>query len=249
MKEKRYFIKLAYKGTDFFGWQVQPNAITVQGELGNVLQKINKGNPVKIVGCGRTDTGVHASDFFAHIDLDTQLKTEILQHKLNCMLPNSIAILDIIEVASDLHARFSATSRTYHYFIHSKKNAFIGETSWFFKQELDINKMNEACQLLFTRKNFKCFSKTITGVSSFECDVTEAKWTKTNDGYQFTIQANRFLRNMVRAIVGTMVEIGTNKITIDDFERILDSQNRSSAGTSVPPQGLFLVKIDYPVSF
>lgn len=245
MELKRYFIKLAYKGTHFFGWQIQPNAITVQEELTNAFQKINRQKLIKIVGCGRTDTGVHASEFFAHTEFATELSMPTLKHKLNCMLPTSIAIHAVYEVPNDLHARFSATARTYHYFIHTEKNPFLNETSWFFKQQLDLTQMNAACQLLRKRKNFKCFSKTITGVSSFECDVMCAEWTVTPNGYQFSIKANRFLRNMVRAIVGTMVEIGTHKINLKEFEAILDAQDRSNAGISVPAQGLFLVKVDY----
>ncbi len=245
MDEKRYFIQLAYKGTDFFGWQIQPNAITVQQVLGEALQKINRGKPVKLTGCGRTDTGVHASCFFAHVNLAIDLPLDKLTFKLNCMLPESIAVQEIKAVAADLHARFSATARTYHYFIHSVKNPFLAETSWHLKKKLDLDLMNTACQQLFNRKNFKCFSKTISGDSSFECDVMQAEWTATANGYQFTIKANRFLRNMVRAIVGTMVDVGTGKITLDEFNAILNSEDRNKAGTSAPAQGLFLVQIDY----
>ncbi|NOQ73646.1 MAG: tRNA pseudouridine(38-40) synthase TruA [Crocinitomix sp.] len=245
MSEQRYFIKLSYKGTHFFGWQRQPNAITVQEHIEDALKKMNRNKAVKIMGCGRTDTGVHATEFYAHFEMNPEWDDATFAYKLNCMIPNDIAIHEVIKVPADLHARFSATSRTYHYFIHSEKDPFLNETSWLEKQELDLDKMNAACKMLINHKNFKCFSKTITGISSFNCDVTEAQWTKTPEGYRFSIQANRFLRNMVRAIVGTMVDIGTDKIDFESFQKILDSEERSKAGLSVPPQGLFLVKVAY----
>lgn len=250
MEFRRYFIKLSYKGTHFFGWQIQPNAITVQETLAEALKKINRGKAVKVTGCGRTDTGVHASEFYAHADfendpLENGLDIPTLMHKLNCMIPGDIAIHNIFKVTNDVHSRFSATARTYDYFIHQKKHPFLHETSWFHRHELDVDKMNKACQLLLDRTNFKCFSKTITGDSSFECDVSFAEWVVTPEGYQFTIKANRFLRNMVRAIVGTMTDIGMGKTSIEEFISILDSEDRNKAGKSAPAQGLFLSKIDY----
>ncbi len=245
MSEQRYFLKLSYKGTHFFGWQIQPNAITVQECIGDALKKINRAKAVKVTGCGRTDTGVHATEFYAHFEMNTDWDDHTFAYKLNCMLPAEIAIQSVFKVPEDVHSRFSATSRTYHYFIHKEKNPFLNETSWLVRHELDLEQMNAACQMLINHKNFKCFSKTITGISSFKCDVTEAQWSKTPEGYRFTIKANRFLRNMVRAVVGTMVEIGTHKIDLKEFQQILDSQERSRAGQSVPPQGLFLVKVDY----
>lgn len=245
MNPQRYFLKLSYKGTHFFGWQIQPNAITVQETIAKALQKINRNQPVKLTGCGRTDTGVHASEFYAHFDWETDFDDTVFVHKLNCMLPADIAILGVKKVPNDLHSRFSATARTYHYFIHQHKNPFLADRSWQVRQPLDIELMNEACILLINHKNFKCFSKTITGISSFECDVMFANWEATEEGYQFTITANRFLRNMVRAIVGTMVEIGTGKIEVATFQDILNSQERSKAGQSVPAQGLFLAAVKY----
>jgi len=245
MQIQRYFIKLSYKGTHFFGWQIQPKAISVQETVAKALTKINRGETIKVTGCGRTDTGVHASEFYAHADFYTPLDIPTLAHKLNCMLPEDIAIHNIQIVTNEVHSRFSATARTYHYYIHQHKNPFLAQTSWYHRKDLDIEKMNEACQLLFERKNFKCFSKTITGNSSFECDVTKAEWTKTTEGYKFTIKANRFLRNMVRAIVGTMVDIGTNKTSLKEWEEILNSEERSSAGKSAPACGLFLAGVAY----
>lgn len=245
MSKQRYFLKLSYKGTHFFGWQIQPNAITVQECIANALKKMNRDQAVKVTGCGRTDTGVHATEFYAHFEFNTDWDDATFAYKLNCMLPSDIAIQKAIKVPEDLHTRFSATSRTYHYFIHTEKDPFLNKTSWLVRQDLDLEKMNKACLLLINHKNFKCFSKSTTEISSFKCDVTAVQWTKTSGGYQFTIQANRFLRNMVRAIVGTMVDLGTGKIEFSDFQKILDSQERSKAGQSVPPQGLFLVKVDY----
>lgn len=245
MSEQRYFLKLSYKGTHFFGWQTQPNAITVQENIASALKKMNRNKEIKVTGCGRTDTGVHASEFYAHFEMKVDWDTETFAYKLNCMLPEDIAIQKVIKVPEDVHSRFSATSRTYHYLIHKNKDPFLYEKSWLLRPELDLDIMNAACELLINHKNFKCFSKTITGISSFKCDVTEAHWTNTPDGYRFTIQANRFLRNMVRAIVGTMVEIGIHNIDLDAFQKILDSKERSKAGLSVPAQGLFLVKVDY----
>ena len=245
MNEQRYFLKLSYKGTHFFGWQIQPNAISVQETIANALQKLNRGKSVKLTGCGRTDTGVHASEFFAHFNLNTELDEQTLTYKLNVMLPQDIAIQEVKKVPGDLHSRFSATERTYHYFIHDCKNPFLSDVSWMVKHPLDLDQMNTACSMLINHKNFKCFSKTITEISSFECDVTTAKWEITDSGYMFTIKANRFLRNMVRAIVGTSVDIGLNKKSVADFQTILDSQERNMAGESAPAQGLFLAKITY----
>lgn len=250
MSAQRYFIKLSYKGTDFFGWQIQPNAITVQEKLKDALEKLNRGKEVKLTGCGRTDTGVHASAFYAHVDFEEDpfkgfMDRDTIVHKLNCMLPASIAIQNIFPVYTDVHSRFHATSRTYHYFIHQDKNPFQADTSWYLRKDLDVPLMNEAAQLLIGEKNFNCFSKPITGKSTFICDVHFAEWTETENGYQFTIKANRFLRNMVRAIVGTMIDIGLGKTTLKEFEEILASQDRTKAGKSAPAQGLFLAKIEY----
>ena len=245
MNTQRYFVKLSYKGTHFFGWQIQPNAISVQETIAIALKKLNRGNSVKITGCGRTDTGVHASTFFAHFDMDTQMTNKTFAHKLNCMLPNDIAIQELIKVPSDLHARFSATSRTYHYYIHTNKNPFLAETSWLVKHPVAIDKMNAAAELLLNHTNFKCFSKTTTGNTTYQCNVTIAKWETTENGLKFTIKANRFLRNMVRAIVGTLINIGMEKISLTEFKEILNSDDRNKAGESVPAQGLFLANVNY----
>ncbi|OIQ35896.1 MAG: tRNA pseudouridine(38-40) synthase TruA [Crocinitomix sp. MedPE-SWsnd] len=242
----RVFIKLAYKGTNFFGWQIQPNEPTVQAEIERVLTQLNGNNEVKITGCGRTDTGVHASDYYAHCDIPFEVSNEKLKFKLNSMLSKDIVVHDILGVEKDAHARFDAEKRTYHYFIHQNKDPFIQNVSWERHGELDVSKMNEACLSLLKHEDFECFSKVKTEVNNFNCNVTNAGWVKSDKGYIFTITANRFLRNMVRAIVGTMVEIGEGKLSNEEFEKILDSKNRSEAGQSVPARGLFLAKIDYP---
>lgn len=241
----RVFIKLAYKGTNFFGWQVQPNHRSIQGEIENALTKINHNQEMKIVGCGRTDTGVHASEYFAHCDFNFSLSHEDIKFKLNNMLDADIVIQDIIDVEDEQHARFDATKRTYHYFIHQQKDPFVNEISWLRSGNLNLKEMNKACALLLNHEDFECFSKVKTETNTFLCDITNAGWVKSDKGYIFTITANRFLRNMVRAIVGTMIDIGEGKLSIDDLQHILDSKNRSEAGTSVPARGLFLAKIEY----
>ena len=242
----RVFIKLAYKGTNFFGWQIQPNQPSIQETIEVELTKLNSGSEVKIVGCGRTDTGVHASEFYAHADIPFEMDLDQLKFKLNNMLPTDIVVYEIMAVDAEAHARFDATSRTYHYFIHQTKDPFINEISWYRTQELDLETMNQACLILKNHKDFECFSKVKTDVTNFNCDVTNALWVKSEKGYIFTITANRFLRNMVRAIVGTMIEIGEGRMSIDQFKNVLISKNRSEAGQSVPANGLFLAQITYP---
>lgn len=246
MSVKRYFIQLAYKGTNYFGWQIQPNAITVQEKLNQALTQINHQEAVKVTGCGRTDTGVHALKYFAHADMAVNMELEKFMFKLNCMLPPDIVIQNIQVVPDDLHSRFSATSRTYHYHIHQKKDPFLTETSWQLTANLDLDKMNAACAYFMTQENFKSFSKTPSNKSNYTCTLTEAKWDANQDKLQFTISANRFLRNMVRAIVGTLVELGSGKITLDEFKTIVQSQDRRQAGKSAPACGLFLADIIYP---
>ncbi len=254
----RYFIELAYKGTNYHGWQYQPGADSVQETLNKALSLLLK-TDIDIVGAGRTDTGVHAKQMFAHFDFENEIDTPQLVHKLNSFLPKDIVVFDILKVANEVHARFDATKRTYEYHIHTMKDAFENEGSYLFQLPLDINKMNEACQILFRHNDFECFSKVNTDVHTFNCVIFEANWTRGNheasgeqsaakqDGNKlvFTIAADRFLRNMVRAIVGTMINIGTGKISLKDFEKILDSKDRSQAGFSVPAQGLYLTKIEY----
>lgn len=240
----RYFIELAYKGTNYHGWQYQPDADSVQETINKALSLLLK-TPIDIVGAGRTDTGVHARQMYAHFDFDTEIDTPQLIHKLNSFLPKDIVIFKIFKVDDEAHARFDAVKRTYEYHIHTMKDAFENDGSYQFQLPLDVAKMNEACKLLFNHTDFECFSKTHTDVHTFNCQVFEANWKQNGTKLVFTIAADRFLRNMVRAIVGTMINIGTGKITLSDFEKIIESKDRSQAGFSVPAQGLYLTKIEY----
>lgn len=240
----RYFIKLAYKGTNYHGWQYQPHADSVQETISKALSLLLR-KETEIVGAGRTDTGVHAKQMYAHFDFDTEIDTAQLVHKLNSFLPKDIVIFDILKVDNEAHARFDATKRTYEYHIHTFKDAFETDGSWLYQTPLDLEKMNEACKILFRHTDFECFSKTNTDVRTFNCTIFEACWEQNGNKIIFTISADRFLRNMVRAIVGTMINIGIGKINLTDFEKIIESKNRSKAGFSVPAHGLYLTKIEY----
>jgi len=240
----RYFIELAYKGTNYHGWQYQPDANSVQETINKALSLLLK-TPIDIVGAGRTDTGVHARQMYAHFDFNSEINTEQLVHKLNSFLPKDIVIFGIFKVNDEAHARFDATKRTYEYHIHTMKDAFDNDGSYQFHLPLDAVKMNQACQILFKHKDFECFSKTHTDVRTFNCVIFEAHWQQHGSKIVFTISADRFLRNMVRAIVGTMINIGTGKISLSDFEKIIESKDRGQAGFSVPAHGLYLTKIDY----
>jgi tRNA pseudouridine38-40 synthase len=240
----RYFIKLAYNGTNYHGWQVQPNASSVQETLNNALSVILNSN-INSMGAGRTDTGVHAKEMFAHFDYTPTLEIESTLHKLNSYLPKDIAIYDIIPVHQDAHARFDAKKRTYQYHISSVKDVFSQEECWYYHQNLEVELMNQAAKILLSHTDFQCFSKVNTDVNTFNCTIYEAYWKQENNQLIFTISADRFLRNMVRAIVGTLVNVGLHKITLADFNSIIENKNRSEAGFSVPAQGLYLTKIEY----
>lgn len=240
----RYFIHLAYKGTNYHGWQSQPDAISVQECLEKALQTLLR-KPISIVGAGRTDSGVHAKQMFAHFDFYEIIDSEKLVRKLNSFLPKDIAVFDILTVHDDAHARFDATKRTYEYHIHTQKNAFEYDDSWYYSHALNIEKMNEACKILFDYIDFECFSKTHTDVNTFNCKIYEAFWKQNGNQLVFTISADRFLRNMVRAIVGTMINIGLEKISLEDLKKIIESKDRGQAGFSVPAHGLYLTKIEY----
>lgn len=241
----RYFIKLAYNGTAYHGWQIQPNAASVQETL-NKAFSVLLNSEINLMGAGRTDTGVHAREMYAHFDCENPFDIPKLVHKLNSFLPKDIVIYQIFPVDSEAHTRFDATKRTYEYHIHLFKDAFLQEQSWHFTQDLDVNLMNEAAGLLFNHTDFQSFSKVSTDVNTFDCTIFEAYWTKEGNKLIFTISANRFLRNMVRSIVGTLVNVGLHKITLADFNTIIESKNRNKAGFSVPAHGLYLTKIEYP---
>lgn len=197
------------------------------------------------MGAGRTDTGVHAKEMYAHFDLETPFDIPNLIHKLNAFLPKDIVIYDIFPVSGEAHTRFDATKRTYEYHINTFKDAFLQEQSWYFHQKLDLDLMNKAAKSLLNHTDFQCFSKVNTDVNTFDCTIFEAHWQQENEKLIFTISANRFLRNMVRSIVGTLINIGLHKITLNDFESIIESKNRDKAGFSVPAHGLYLTKIEY----
>lgn len=241
----RYFLELSYNGKAYHGWQNQPNAISVQEALEKALSTMLKDN-IEIVGAGRTDAGVHASQMFAHFDFEGQFKSEDLTYKLNSFLPKDIAIHSVFKVLPEAHARFDAISRTYHYKVSTIKNVFDYDFAYQMHLPLNIEDMNEACKILFQYKDFQCFSKSNTDVKTYNCDIKEAFWTKNENELLFIIKANRFLRNMVRAIVGTMINIGLGKLKPEDLHQIIASKDRSEAGFSVPAHGLYLVNIEYP---
>lgn len=245
----RYFLQLSFKGTGYHGWQEQSNSPdTIQEICNKAISKILK-HPVKLTGAGRTDTGVHAETFIAHFDSPIESlsgeKNKWL-HKFNSVTPFTIAFQDICKVKTDAHARFNATSRTYRYDIYTSKNPFLYNNALFFPYPLDIDKMNKACATLKRYKDFSSFKKTNSNNKSDYCTIKLAKWNMEGDKLSFTITADRFLRNMVRAIVGTMLNVGNGKFSHQDFCRIIESKNRSHAGASVSACGLYLTSIEYP---
>lgn len=241
----RYFIHLAYDGTRYHGWQIQPNGISVEGEIELRLSTLLR-QPIDIVGAGRTDAGVHARHMVAHFDFEDGGDTKQLCYRLNRMMPPDICIYKIEKVADDLHARFSATSRTYHYYISTKRNPFNRQYTWLCHYDLDFELMNQAAEILMEYKDFASFCKSHTDVKTTLCNIIEAKWIKDDEGcYYFRIKANRFLRNMVRAVVGTLVEIGRHRLSLDDFRNVIEGKKRTMAGESMPANALFLERIEY----
>jgi tRNA pseudouridine38-40 synthase len=243
----RYFIEISFKGTNYHGWQNQPNARSVQSEIERTLSTLVR-TPIKITGAGRTDTGVHALFFVAHFDTDSHLPTykNDFLYKINALLPQDIAIHDIYPVKPDAHARYSAISRTYKYTISRVKNPFGVELSWYYTYPVDVTLMNMAAGELIKYADFTSFSKLHSDVNNNICNLFEAHWLASGNQLVFTIRGNRFLRNMVRAIVGTMIDLGRGKFNIGDFTQIIESRNRNMAGFSVPAHGLALVHVQYP---
>ena len=242
----RYFIECAYKGTNYSGWQIQINALTVQEVIEKALSTLLK-HKIDVTGSSRTDTGVHAMQQFAHFEIEEEIMDcENLVYRINKLLPIDISVQKIFKVANDYHSRFEAISRKYEYRISRKKNPFQKGLSYEFNGNLDIERMNEASRILFKHIDYQCFSKIKTEVLTFNCTILEAQWKEEkNDSLVFHIKANRFLRGMVRAIVGTLLEVGTGKISVSDFERIILSKDRKKAGWSVPAEGLFLMEVNY----
>ena len=241
----RYFIELSYNGSAYHGWQNQPNALSVQEVTEKALSTLLK-TSISIMGAGRTDTGVHAKQMFAHFDYENDLDATDLVFKLNSFLPKDVVIHDIFKVKEEAHSRFNAISRTYLYRIALKKNAFTNNDTFYVRQTLDIENMIEATKILFQYKDFQCFSKSNTDVKTYHCNIMKAEWVLVNNELQFTIKADRFLRNMVRAIIGTLINIGLGKIAVDDLHTIIKSKNRSEAGFSVPAHALYLTAVQYP---
>ena len=241
----RYFIHFAYDGTNYHGWQIQPDANSVQEELQKALSVLLR-HDVEIVGAGRTDAGVHARQMVAHFEWDGQLDCQQTAYRLGRMLPRDIAIYRMEPVADDMHARFSAVRRTYHYYLHTERDPFCRQYSCELHYDLDFERMNEAGRILCTYEDFGAFCKSHSDVKTTLCKVSEAHWIQVDSTHwYFRISANRFLRNMVRAVVGTMIDIGRGRITLDDFRKIVEGKQRTQAGESMPAHALFLEEIEY----
>ncbi|WP_136464830.1 tRNA pseudouridine(38-40) synthase TruA [Flagellimonas onchidii] len=241
----RYFIQFSYFGKAYHGWQNQPNAITVQEVLEKALSTLLR-EKVEVVGAGRTDAGVHAKEMFAHFDFDGIENAKELTYRLNAFLPEDIAVQRIYQVKADAHARFDASERTYEYWVVQEKNPFYNNLAHTLQLPLDVDAMNQSAKILLDHQDFECFSKSNTDVKTFICDVRKAYWGKKEDKLVFTITADRFLRNMVRAVVGTLLDVGLGKMKPEDITEILESKDRGKAGASVPAKGLYLAKVSYP---
>ena len=242
----RYFIHLAYNGANYNGWQTQPGLPTVQQTLESALATLLR-QPIAVVGCGRTDTGVHASDFYAHfVSEELVVSSEELVFKLNNILPTDIAIFDIFPVADNAHARYDATARTYQYHVSDRRLPFRQGQYCRIYYRPDINKMNEAARVLMEYDDFTSFAKLHTQVKTNICHLTQAAWTEEEDGWVFTIRSNRFLRNMVRSVTGTLLDVGRGKLTIEGLREIIEKKDRCAAGVSMPACGLCLTKVEYP---
>lgn len=247
---QRYLFEIAYDGSTFFGWQKQPKQVSVQSTIESALSKLYDQDEYSITGCGRTDTGVHAKYYIFHADLPSKWTIGEIKYKLNRILPTSIAVFSVSEITSDFHARFSAVRRTYRYFIHLEKDVFKKDYSLLVHNELDLQKMNDACQYVLGTKDFTSFSKLHTDAHTNICSVFEAKWVEFEKGKMyFEISADRFLRNMVRATVGTLLDVGLGKIEPKDVESIILKKNRGEAKISVPAHALFLWDVKYPFEF
>jgi len=245
---QRYFIRLAYNGARYHGWQIQENARSVQHEITRAFEIIWKAE-ISLVGCGRTDTGVHAKDYYAHFELEeskSAFDLDEMAFRLNRYLDDDLVIIKIFPVPSDLHARFSAISRTYKYYVHTRKDPFLLDFSWFVPHPVDMDRMNDGCKLIVQTRDFTSFSKLHSTAKTNICRVTHAEWNQQGHQLVFTITADRFLRNMVRAIVGTLMELGQGKISKEELKKIIDGKDRALAGESVPAKGLFLTEIRYP---
>lgn len=242
---KRFFISISYDGTAYHGWQVQPNGHSVQAELQRCLSTLLR-EEIAVTGAGRTDAGVHARCMVAHFDFEQPIDEGQLTYKLNRILPRDISVQKVWEVPNDLHARFSAVSRTYHYYIHTQKDPFLRSYSCELYYSLDFAKMNEAAACLLQYEDFGAFCKSHTDVKTTLCQVTQARWVQQSSySWYFEISANRFLRNMVRAVVGTLIDVGRGRLTVDDFCKVVEGKKRTDAGESMPAHALFLEDVSY----
>ena len=241
----RYFIEIAYSGQNYHGWQNQPDSITVQEVLENSLSTILR-TKIKVMGAGRTDSGVHAKQLFAHFDYQKINSVDDLIFKLNSFLANDISVQNLFQVNDDVHARFSALEREYQYIVSLEKNPFTKDFSYQIYHKPNIDLMNQAANELLNYKDFQCFSRSNSDVKTYYCDVKIASWKSLGNQLVFTIKADRFLRNMVRAIVGTLLDVGFEKTSLSEFHEIIKSKDRSKAGTSAPAKGLVLTKVIYP---
>ncbi|MBS1680930.1 MAG: tRNA pseudouridine(38-40) synthase TruA [Bacteroidetes bacterium] len=241
----RYFFEISYNGSNYHGWQNQANAVGVQHVVEHALSKLMR-EKIAIVGSGRTDTGVHCAQQFFHADFNKELNADELLHRLNSFLPKDIAIRSIRKVRDTAHARYDAHVRAYEYKITTKKDPLLTGNAFYFFKPIDVSAMNRAAKLLLGEHDFTSFSKVNTDVNHFRCTVKKARWTKKKDLLLFEISANRFLRGMVRALVGTLLDVGTGKISVDGFRKIIDSKDRKKAGMNVPAEGLYLIKVNYP---
>lgn len=241
----RYFIALSYNGKHYHGWQTQPNAVTVQQTIEEALSTLLR-EKIGILGAGRTDAGVHARLMYAHFDFNSDIDTKVLVHQLNSYLPSAIAIKDIYPVIPEAHARFDAQKRSYAYWVVQQKDPFLQDYAYYLRADLDVAAMNMAASILLETEDFQCFSKSNTDVKTYICDVREAYWQQRDSLLVFHITADRFLRNMVRAVVGTLLEVGIGRCSIEQFKQILASKDRRKAGVSVPAKGLYLTEVQYP---
>ena len=243
---KRYFIHLAYNGSRYNGWQIQPDSPTVQAELERCLS-MKLRQEISVTGCGRTDTGVHARNYYAHFDVEGEIADcNDFVYRLNMFLPSDIVAYRVWEVSPEAHARFDALSRTYQYYISQKKNPFHQEDAYLLTLKLDVEKMQQAADILFDYSDFTSFSKLHTQVKTNQCKLMEARWFEKDDLLVFRIKADRFLRNMVRAVVGTLLDVGAGKLTLEEFREVIEKKDRCSAGESVPAHALFLEEVEYP---
>ena len=241
----RYFIEIAYNGKNYFGWQRQPEQMSVQEVLEERLSTLLR-EEIKLTGAGRTDTGVHAKQLFAHFDSDKIENFDDFIFRMNSFLPKDISLKNIFKVKQDAHARFDAVEREYEYLISLEKDPFSQDFAFQINNKPDVDLMNQAAEMLLCHKDFQCFSRSKTDVKTFNCTIVKAHWEAKNNRLIFTIAADRFLRNMVRAIVGTLLDVGYGKTTLEDFQAILNSKSREEAGASAPAHGLYLTKVVYP---